>query len=109
VQITDGLGDGQIIETEMAEQVGLKIFRTITLVNKWCDEDIVQISAAVEAWYERGCRDMDVKEVKLEPDPSDVELVMSQVECTDATAVSVLRRNNHDIVEAIMMLHNVGH
>jgi len=37
-------------------------------------------------------------------DPKDVELVMSQVGCTDATAVSVLTRNNYDVVDAIIML-----
>jgi len=67
VQEKDGLGDGQIIETEMSKQVGLKIFRTITTVNdKWFDRYMVAVSAAVKAWYEKGCPDMDITEVYLD-------------------------------------------
>merc|ERR1712136_335563 len=37
-------------------------------------------------------------------EPKDVELVMSQVSCSRSKAVSALRANNNDIVEAIMQL-----
>ncbi|KEP62008.1 UNVERIFIED_CONTAM: NAC domain-containing protein [Hammondia hammondi] len=37
-------------------------------------------------------------------DPKDVDLVMSQVECSRARAVAALKANNNDIVEAIMDL-----
>mmetsp|Transcript_104946 Transcript_104946/g.254713 ORF Transcript_104946/g.254713 Transcript_104946/m.254713 type:complete len:196 (+) Transcript_104946:36-623(+) len=37
-------------------------------------------------------------------EPKDIELVMSQVQCTKANAVKALRKNNNDIVEAIMQL-----
>jgi len=37
-------------------------------------------------------------------EPKDIELVMSQVQCSRAKAVSALKANNNDIVEAIMQL-----
>ncbi|CBZ52228.1 hypothetical protein NCLIV_020140 [Neospora caninum Liverpool] len=37
-------------------------------------------------------------------DPKDVDLVMSQVECSRARAVAALKANNNDIIEAIMEL-----
>merc|ERR1719229_2036149 len=37
-------------------------------------------------------------------EPKDIELVMSQVQCSRAKAVSALKSNNNDIVEAIMQL-----
>merc|ERR1712136_67497 len=37
-------------------------------------------------------------------EPKDIELVMSQVSCSRSKAVSALRANNNDIVEAIMQL-----
>mmetsp|Transcript_54092 Transcript_54092/g.150421 ORF Transcript_54092/g.150421 Transcript_54092/m.150421 type:complete len:190 (-) Transcript_54092:81-650(-) len=46
--------------------------------------------------------DGDVDEDGIEP--KDVELVMSQVQCSRAKAVTALRANNNDIVEAIMHL-----
>mmetsp|Transcript_67776 Transcript_67776/g.174678 ORF Transcript_67776/g.174678 Transcript_67776/m.174678 type:complete len:183 (-) Transcript_67776:22-570(-) len=46
--------------------------------------------------------DGDVDESGIEP--KDIELVMSQVQCTRAKAVAALRANNSDIVEAIMQL-----
>merc|ERR1740130_569294 len=44
----------------------------------------------------------DVDETGIEP--KDIELVMSQVQCTKAKAVAALKANNNDIVEAIMQL-----
>merc|ERR1740130_2228279 len=46
--------------------------------------------------------DGDVDESGIEP--KDIELVMSQVQCTKAKAVAALKANNNDIVEAIMQL-----
>jgi len=46
--------------------------------------------------------DGDVDESGIEP--KDIELVMSQVQCTKAKAIAALRANNNDIVEAIMQL-----
>merc|ERR1719215_943764 len=37
-------------------------------------------------------------------EPKDIELVMSQVQCSRAKAVKALKANNNDIVEAIMVL-----
>jgi len=37
-------------------------------------------------------------------EPKDIELVISQVNCSRAKAVQALRKNNNDIVEAIMQL-----
>merc|ERR1711957_39555 len=46
--------------------------------------------------------DDDVDESGIEP--KDLELVMSQVQCTRSKAVAALRANNNDIVEAITHL-----
>merc|ERR1719191_1005558 len=46
--------------------------------------------------------DGDEDETGIEP--KDVELVMSQVQCSRAKAVAALKANNNDIVEAIMQL-----
>lgn len=46
--------------------------------------------------------DDDVDETGIEP--KDIELVMSQVQCTRSKAVAALKANNNDIVEAIMHL-----
>merc|ERR550537_994457 len=37
-------------------------------------------------------------------EPKDIELVMSQVQCSRGKAVAALKANNNDIVEAIMQL-----
>jgi nascent polypeptide-associated complex subunit alpha len=55
-------------------------------------------AAKVEEVEEEG----DVDEEGIEP--KDIELVVSQVQCTRAKAVSALKANNNDIVEAIMQL-----
>jgi len=46
--------------------------------------------------------DGEVDESGIEP--KDVELVMSQVQCSRLKAVTALKKNNNDIVEAIMEL-----
>jgi len=37
-------------------------------------------------------------------EPKDIELVTSQTGCSRAKAVAALKKNNNDIVEAIMQL-----
>mmetsp|Transcript_20515 Transcript_20515/g.54381 ORF Transcript_20515/g.54381 Transcript_20515/m.54381 type:complete len:181 (-) Transcript_20515:353-895(-) len=44
----------------------------------------------------------DIDESGIEP--KDIELVMSQVQCSRGKAVAALKANNNDIVEAIMQL-----
>merc|ERR1712050_447429 len=44
----------------------------------------------------------DVDETGIEP--KDIDLVMSQVQCSRSKAVAALKANNNDIVEAIMQL-----
>merc|ERR1711904_727726 len=46
--------------------------------------------------------DDDADETGIEP--KDIELVMSQVQCSRGKAVAALKANNNDIVEAIMQL-----
>mmetsp|Transcript_108682 Transcript_108682/g.150302 ORF Transcript_108682/g.150302 Transcript_108682/m.150302 type:complete len:186 (-) Transcript_108682:109-666(-) len=53
---------------------------------------------AIEEVEEEG--EVDVEGVE----PKDIELVMSQVQCSKAKAVKALKANNNDIVEAIMQL-----
>merc|ERR1719468_1336275 len=75
VQERGGLGAGQKIETEMAEQAGLKVFRAKQVFN-FDDgnnnvlvggrKSIEVVSGKVEAWYEQGCKNMALEEFKLE-------------------------------------------
>merc|ERR1719145_446342 len=60
--------------------------------------DPTTTTATVEEVEDEG----DVDESGIEP--KDIELVMSQVQCSRAKAVAALRANNNDIVEAIMQL-----
>ncbi len=76
------LGDGQQIETELAEQVGLKVFRVYQQLlgssdfsYRNGDDSKIGISKLIdelvksaESWYESGCSDMSVTEVRLEDD-----------------------------------------
>ncbi len=73
------LGDGQQIETELAEQVGLKVFRVYQQLctfsnNSWqygmhSEEDISklinELVKCAESWCKNGCSDMSVTEVRL--------------------------------------------
>jgi len=59
VEEQSGLGDGQKIETEMAREVGLKVFRTYTDAISFSNcKFLDQISTAVKEWYESGCTNM---------------------------------------------------
>jgi len=65
VQEVNDLGNGQKIETEMAEQVGLKIFRTTTTQKVVSGTDILLLEEEIQKWYASGCKNMDVQEVAL--------------------------------------------
>jgi len=59
-----GLGAGQQIETEMAKQVGLKIFRTYTEL-PMLEGDLMgsRVSSRVKAWYDSGCMNMGLENI----------------------------------------------
>jgi len=59
-------------------------------------------AVANEPKVEEVDEDDEVDESGIEP--KDIDLVMSQVQCSRAKAVSALKKNNNDIVEAIMEL-----
>jgi len=63
VQEKSGLSDGQKIETEMAQQAGVKIFRTTTT-----SEDVYglwRLEQAIKDWYMNNCQNMDLMEIQL--------------------------------------------
>jgi len=62
VEEKEGLGDGQKLETEMAREVGMKVFRTYTNEPIY-SYAIPRISKAVEEWYESGCANTDLENV----------------------------------------------
>jgi len=63
VQEVEGLGAGQKIETEMAEQVGLKVFRTRSHQRSIDGNRIAGVSRVVKACYDSGCENMELKDV----------------------------------------------
>jgi len=64
VEEKGGLGDGQKIETEMAREVNLKVFRTYTNIDFYPGGDsMVKISKAVKEWYDGDCANMDLENV----------------------------------------------
>jgi len=65
VQEVAGLGAGQEIETEMAKQVGLKIFRTTNTAESWYDQDIERVAKAIKAWDDSGRRDQNLQIIQL--------------------------------------------
>jgi len=63
VREKQGLSDGQKIETEMAQQAGVKIFRATTT-----SEDVYglwRLEQAIKDWYKDNCQNMDLIEVQL--------------------------------------------
>jgi len=60
-----GLGAGQRIEMNIAEQLGLKVFRTYTNLPWFTAESRMfrPLGAAVKAWYESGCADSELEHV----------------------------------------------
>jgi len=63
VEECGGLGNGQKIELEMAEEVGVKVFRTYTNIGGWADEFMKPVSDAVQDWYNSGCANCDLENV----------------------------------------------
>jgi len=63
VEELTGLGAGQKLETEMAREVGLKVFRTYTNQSFFYTSRIGEISKAVEEWYESGCANTELENV----------------------------------------------
>merc|ERR1719362_2417100 len=55
VEEAGGLGAGQVIETVMAEEAGLKVFRTYTNMEEWDDGYMPRVARTVEKWYATGC------------------------------------------------------
>jgi hypothetical protein len=65
VQEKDGLSKGQRIEVLMAEQAGVKIFRTTTDSRSVFGSNLVQLSQQVCSWYDTGCSDTHLQEVHV--------------------------------------------
>jgi len=63
VEEEKGLGDGQKIETEMAREVGVKVFRTCTNCSWFEGHSMGRISKAVKEWYDSGCANSDLENV----------------------------------------------
>jgi len=66
----EGLGGGQKIETLMAKEAGLKIFRTFTgtsenLRNKPNDKSLAKLSKVIEEWYQTDCSDLRIENVYI--------------------------------------------
>jgi len=73
----EGPGPGQIIETRMAEQVGLKVFRTFTDKRSVDSADLNALASAIQAWLGSNRANMDLEEVwvgdGIEPPPGLLE------------------------------------
>jgi len=63
VEEIEGLSQGQIVESMMAEQVGLKVFRTFTNKRSADSGDLDRLAQAVKAWIEGGRTNMDLEDV----------------------------------------------
>jgi len=59
-----GLGRGQMLETAMAKEVGMKVFRTYTDLMSFGD-GIGKLSKKIEEWYQTGCANMDLENVYI--------------------------------------------
>jgi len=65
VQEVGGLGESQRIETDMARQTGLKVFRTVAQDSSFHSWQMRQVSKAVKAWYDSCCMDVNLEVVYL--------------------------------------------
>jgi len=65
VQDKNGLHDSQRIETEMAQQAGVKIFRTITTSDDVKADQLVVLEEAIKDWYKKGCKNHYMAEIQL--------------------------------------------
>jgi len=68
VEETQGLGLGQEIETEMAQQVKVKVFRTYTNMTYlggavYSFDSMKVISKAVQDWYKSGSTNYDLENI----------------------------------------------
>lgn len=66
------LGAGQVIETDMARLIGLKVFRIQqagerdeTPLQQFGKNDADYVAASVKRWYDFGRRDMDLEVIRL--------------------------------------------
>jgi len=59
----EGLSQGQLIEFEMAQQVGLKVFRAFTDKDSFGNKGLKPLVSAVQEWIEGRRADMSLKEV----------------------------------------------
>jgi len=53
VMETSGLGGGQQIETAMAEEIGIKVFRTYTNYGDFENDRIEKLSKRIQEWHEK--------------------------------------------------------
>jgi len=59
-----GLGKGQLLEAEMAKEVGVKVFRTYTNSSTaLLRSQLGRVVKAVKDWYETGCANRDLENV----------------------------------------------
>jgi len=65
VQEKNGLGNGQKIETEMAMQAGVKVFRTTTTSEDMYERSLYSLERAIKHWYMNECKDRTLEEISL--------------------------------------------
>jgi len=65
VEEKGGLGAGQKMETEMAKQVGMKVFRTYADWSEFRRCRIKTISKKIKEWYDSDCKNMDLENVYM--------------------------------------------
>jgi len=68
VQEKKGLGAGQEIETIMAKEVGLKVFRTCTESDDFRQDRIEKVRKKIEEWRSSGCANMGLEIVNIGKD-----------------------------------------
>lgn len=65
VQEKEGLGDGQRIETKMAQDAGVKIFRTIATSEDVTEQHLMVLESKIKEWYLKGCKNKYMHEIFL--------------------------------------------
>jgi len=68
VEEKSGLGGGQIIEAAMAEEVGIKVFRTYSNYGDFKHNRIEKVSKKIEEWYAGARVNMDLEGVYIGKD-----------------------------------------
>lgn len=56
----DGLGYGQILEQEMAQRLGIKIFSIMETQGRSAASQVKELGNKVKAWYRSGCKNKDI-------------------------------------------------